>query len=396
MEEAQLLDGVAAHPSATTTEGSELGVPLFRVPDLSVYADPLMKLLASGQLASGPAVSRFEEAFGAYLETPWVVSCGDSSSALTLSLFRAGVRPGDEVLMSPLVCLATSCPVRNLFADIRWCDVDPETGNLDPDDVRRRISRRTKLIVVYHWAGNPADLTAIYAIARDHGLAVVEDAGEALGAEYAGKKIGATGSDFTVFSFYPNRHLTTIEGAAITCRDGENLEALRKLRRYGIDQQTFRDGSGEINPASDIGVAGWNSYMNQVAATLGLLQLERLRETIARYQSNGLYFDQRFSETPGIKTLRRPFGSRSAYWVYTFLAQHRDEMLHRLRQRGVQASGLHVRNDIYSCFSAPAKEMLGVDQFARTALSIPCGWWVGDLERARIADIVFEEAGNCR
>jgi perosamine synthetase len=286
------------------------------------------------------------------------------------------------------VCLSTSCPVRNLFANVVWCDVDPLSGNLDPRDVARKLTPRTKAIIAFHWAGNPVEIDAVRDVARGRNIAVIEDAGEALGAEYQGRKIGATGSDYTVFSFYPNRHLTTIEGAAIACARSEDYESLRWVKRYGIHQPSFRDGAGEINPASDIPVAGWNSYMNHVAATLGLAQMEHLPSIVARYQANGSYYDQRLADVPGIRLLRRPVNSLPAYWVYTLLAENAEDVLQRLREEGIQASRVHLRNDLYSSFGASTTRLPGVDCFARSCVSIPCGWWVSDADRSRIADIL--------
>ena len=366
----------------------DISIPLYTPHIPEGLGDRLAEVLSSGQIAGGPSVAMFEDFLRDYLGNPWVTTTGDISTSLTLCLFQAGVRPGDEVIMSPLVCLSTSCPVRNLFANIRWSDVDSMTGNLDPADIVKKITPRTKAIVVYHWAGNPADLDAIHAIAHEHSLAVIEDAGEALGAEYHARKIGAAGSDYTVFSFYPNRHLTTIEGAAIACAREEDFEKIQWLKRYGIHQPSFRDGDGEINPASDIPIAGWNSYMNHVAATIGLAQMEQLPSMIARYQENGLYYDERLAAVPGVTVLKRPPNSRSAYWVYTFLAQERDDLLKRLRQQGVQASKVHLRNDLYTCFGSGGEVLSGVDCFSAHCLSIPCGWWVREEDRELIVEIV--------
>ncbi|HEY3413512.1 MAG TPA: DegT/DnrJ/EryC1/StrS family aminotransferase [Armatimonadota bacterium] len=367
-------------------------IPLYQVGIPPTVSEPVAQVLASGQIAYGPNVAKFEDLLRGYLGVPWLTVNGDISTALTLCLFQAGVRPGDEVIMSPLVCLATSCPVRNLFANIRWCDVDPTTGNIDPADLEKRITPRTKAVVVYHWAGNPSDLQGIQAVARANNVAVIEDAGEALGAEYHGKKIGAGGSDFAVFSFYANRHLTTIDGGAIACAREEDCEKLRWLKRYGIHQPSFRDADGEIDPASDIPVAGWNSYMSHVAATIGLAQMDQLPSIIARYQSNGLYFDERLAGIPGVTVLNRPPDSRSAYWVYTFLARDRDRLMRSLRQHGVQASRVHLRNDVYSAFGSAPDSLPGVDSFSKRCLSVPSGWWVTDEDRARIHDVIADEA----
>jgi dTDP-4-amino-4,6-dideoxygalactose transaminase len=369
-------------------------ISLYQVNMPSHIDEIVARVLRSGKIANGPNVERFEILLKEYFNNPLVLTTGDISTSLTLCLYLARVRPGDDVLMSPLVCLSTSCPVRNLFANIVWCDVDPMTGNIDPSTLLKRITRRTKAIVVYHWAGNPADLEAIHVVARDHGLAVIEDAGEALGAEYHGKKIGATGSDFTVFSFYPNRHLTTIEGGAIACAREDDYEKVRWLKRYGIHQPSFRDKDGEINPLSDIPAAGWNSYMNHVAATIGVAQMEHLPQIVARHRDNGLFYDRVLAEIPGITILQRPTDSSSAYWVYTFLARDRDHLLKRLRLAGVYASKVHLRNDLYSAFRKEHENLPGVDEFSTHCLSIPSGWWVKDEDRAHIVDVIRMEVSR--
>jgi dTDP-4-amino-4,6-dideoxygalactose transaminase len=345
-------------------------------------------VLASGQIASGPCVAEFERLFGDYINNPLVTSTGDVSSSLTLSLFLAGVRPGDDVLMSPLVCLSTSSPVRNLFANIRWCDVDPLTGNIDPSRLEDRITKRTKAVVVFHWGGTPADLDAIRAVAAARRLSVIEDAGEALGAEYHGRKIGATGSDFAVFSFYPNRHLTTLEGGAVACVRPDDWSRLRWLKRYGIHQPTFRDEEGEINPKSNIAVSGWNSYMSNLAAAVGIEQMKQLAGRVAVHRANGQFYNRVLAGIAGVRTLKNLPGSSSAYWVYTFLARKRDRLLKHLRLNGIQASRVHVRNDVYTCFGGVREPFPGVEEFSAECLSIPCGWWVTEDDRARIVELI--------
>jgi len=367
-------------------------IPLYKVHMPSGIGSVVSEVLQTGRLSDGPDVGRFEALLGDYLGNPLISATSDVSSSLTLCLRQAGVGPGTEVLMSPLVCLSTSSPVKNLFADIRWCDVDPATGNIDPAGLAQRISPRTRAVIVYHWAGNPADLDAIQAVARAHGLAVIEDAGEALGAEYGGRMIGASGSDYTVFSFYPNRHLTTIEGGAIACAHAADHEKVRRLKRYGIHRPTFRGEDGEIDPSSDIPVAGWSSGMNQVAASIGIAQMEHLPRIVARHRENGMFFDQALGDAPGLTILRRPAGARSAYWVYTFLAPERDRLLGQLRRDGVQASRVHLRNDVYAAFGRGPEDLPGVDEFSARCLSVPCGWWVTDEARSRIADAIRHEA----
>ncbi len=348
----------------------------------------LAPVLSSGQIAGGEHVAEFEAGLGKYLGTRRITATGDASTSLAMCLAMAGVGPGDEVLASPMACLATNMPILNLSAAVRWCDIDPATGSLCADDLREQITPQCKAILVFHWAGNPADLNPIYQVARDHGLPVIEDATEALGAEYGGRKIGATGADFAVFSFYANKHITTIDGSAIAFSREADYERGRWLRRYGIHQPSFRDTDGEISPTSDIPVAGWNTAMNHVAATLGMAQMCSLPEVVGRHQENGRRYDEMLDGIPGIRLLKRPTEAASAHWVYTLLAEDRDRLLRLLRAKNVYASKVHLRNDIYSCFGQPTRGLPGVDYFQAHALSLPCGWWVESQELEYVVDAI--------
>lgn len=358
-----------------------MNIPLFQVKKICNIEAKINELFESGRVAHGEYVTKFEAMLGAYIGSQYTLATSEMSSSIAMCLYVSGVRPGDEVLMSPLVCLATSCPVKNIFANIVWCDVNPKTGNLDPDDIARKITPKTKALVLYHWAGDPSDLEKIYEIASRYKIKVIEDANEALGAEYNGKKIGNTGADFTIFSFYPIRQLTTIEGGAITCKTEENYKRLLKLRRYGINQQTFRLPNGEINLQSDIDEAGWNSYMSNISAMIGCAQFDTLDEVIKKHQTNGFYYDAELQKLSNVELLRRPKNSISAYWFYTFLCDRKDELMLYLKENGISSSSVHIRNDIYSCFGETNHTLEGVDYFSKRAISIPCGWWLTPTEQ---------------
>lgn len=346
--------------------------------------------LASGQLAGGPAVDAFEAALGRFIGNPRVLATCDGSAALTLALACAGVRAGDEVLVSPLSCLATTAPIANLGAQPVWCDVDPATGMLDAQRLPADPGPRVRALLVHHWAGYPADLDALRAYADRHGIAAIDDASEALGAEWRGARIGNTGMDFTVFSFHAVKHLNTIEGGALLCRREADLARARRLRRYGIDAATFRLPGGDLNPASDIPEIGWSFGMNSVAAALGALQLEDAAAVVAQHRENGEWYDGAFAGAGDALPLARAAHARPAYWTYALRAQRRDDLVRKLHAHGIGAQRLHVRNDAYAAFAGARREgtLAGVGQFDRDNLAIPCGWWVGAGEREAIADCI--------
>jgi dTDP-4-amino-4,6-dideoxygalactose transaminase len=365
-------------------------VPLFRVATSSTAEATIASVVVTESIAAGPHLGRLEAVLRDYIGNPLVLATGEFSGSLTMALFLAGVRPGDSVALSPMICLATSSPVATLFAKTVWCDVDPTTGCIDADDLSRRILPNTKAVIVYHWAGNPSDLDRIYAVARQRGLMIIEDASEALGAEYGSRKLGNTGADFTVFSFYPNRHMHTIDGAAIAFGAANTFERGQWLRRYGIHRPSFRGTDGEISPTSDIPVAGWSCYMNEVAAALGVEQAAGLPGRVDRHRKNGEFYDKALQGVPGITLLQRAPGARSAHWVYTLLAEDRPGLIRKLHGVGVAASQVHIRNDVYTCFERPSGPLPGVDYFDSHTVSIPSGWWVTDQDRDLVAKSIRE------
>ena len=366
-------------------------IPLFKVHLPAGAGAALEATLASGYIAHGAKVEEFERALAAYIGNPRVCAISEVSGALTLALFMAGVRPEDEVIVSPMVCLATSMPIANLFARPLWCDVDPATGMLDPARIADLVTPRTRVILATHWSGDVADIEALQAAARSRGLKLIEDASEAFGAEYRGEKLGCHGSDFCVYSFAAVRQITCGEGAALFCADPGDHEQARRLRRYGMDQPSFRLPSGDLNPDSDIAVPGFNFCMNNIAATLGLAQFPEVEDIVARQRANGRYYDSALAGVAGLTRLDRRADAVSGYWTYSLRAERRADLMRKLHENGIGCQRLHVRNDRYSCFAGARRDdgaLPGVDLFDRENLSIPCGWWLAREERERIVGCI--------
>lgn len=361
-------------------------LPLFRAPSASAALPAVAALLESGQLAQGPAVAAFEARLSEFLGNPSILATYDRSTALMLALRGAGVAPGDEVLVSPLVCLATAMPILALGAHPVWCDVDPATGMPSPATLPARVSARARALIVYHWGGDIAPLTALRDWADARGLALIEDAAAALGGEYQGRRIGNTDSDYTVLSFYAVNTLSLGEGGALACRRPEDLARLRWLRRYGIHQPDFRLPGGDLNPASDIPSAGYNACLSALHATVGLAQFEMLPERLARARRNAARLDAAVRGIPGLTALHRAADAVPGWWVYALRARRRDTVIAGLHARGIGAQRLHLRNDRYRCFAAAPHALPGVDRFDAENLAVPCGWWVDEAGCARIID----------
>jgi perosamine synthetase len=363
-------------------------IPLYKPhlpPEVGVA---LQSAIAGGQINNGPKVVEFEAAFRRLIGNPLLTSTANVSSSIEMCLRMAGAGRGTEVVASPMSCVASTMPVLMAGATMRWCDIDPATGNICPESARKHITSKTRAVLVNHWVGHPADLEPLTALCREHGLALIDDASEALGATYRGKQLGSTGSDYTVFCFNPIRHLNCGEGSAVAFASESLFHRAEKLKRFGIDQATFRDKLGEIRADSDIPEASDHNFMSQIHAAFGLAQWPYLDLLLKRPRENGKAFHEALHDLPGLRPLTRLPDSEPAYWVFPLRAERRDELLPWLRSRGVYASKGHIRNDIYSCYGWTSEELPGVNEFERQQINLPCGWWVGTEERQHMIEAV--------
>ena len=242
------------------------------------------EVLRSGQLASGPKVAAFETALVAYLDGDRHVRVMTSATAgLEMALEVAGIGPGDEVIVPAMSFAASANVIARLRAKPVFVDIDLHTRNIDLDRVPAAITPKTKAIMPVHFAGLPVDMDGLYGLAAKHGLRVVEDAAHAIGSKYKGKPIGSFG-DLVVFSFHPNKNMTTIEGGAISTGDAREAELLEQYRFHGIKRNKF----GEV----DVMFPGAKSNLTDVAAQVGIDQLRRLDGFNARRLSlAGRYFE---------------------------------------------------------------------------------------------------------
>lgn len=352
----------------------------------SAHAD-LAPVLQSGQLSGAHQVAALEAKFAAWLDADDAVATSDASGALTLALYFAGVKPGDEVVVSPMACAATLMPIANLFAKPVWCDVDPLTGMPDAAAVMECVTNRTRAVLLYHWSGDVGDIEEIAALSRERGVRCIEDATEAFGADAHGKRLGGA-ADFTVYSLYATKHINTGDGGMILAGNAERVDALRRLRRFGIERSQLRQVQGDLNPHLDIPSAGFNFAMNEIAATLGLAAMGNAEAIVARYRDNGRFYETALQDIPGIRRLVRRPDATSGYWTYSLLAERRDDLIRKLAGQGIGAQRLHIRADGYSCFQRGREDLPGVAEFDAQNVSLPCGWWVGAEDRARVAECI--------
>jgi perosamine synthetase len=261
----------------------------------------VVEVLKSDWLTTGPKVGEFEERFAAWVGARRAVSFSSGTAALHGAAFAAGLEAGDEAITTPMTFCATANCILYQGATPVFADVSPDTLNLDPKEVSKKVSARTKAIFAVDYAGHPAALDELGQLAQvpqGRRPLLIEDACHALGAEYRGKRVGGI-ADMTVFSFHPVKHLTTGEGGMITTNDARLAETLRRFRNHGISSEARqRQEAGQW--FYEMMLLGFNYRLTEIACALGLSQLERLDANVARRREIAAQYDEAFRNLPAI------------------------------------------------------------------------------------------------
>lgn len=336
----------------------------------------LENILYSGQLAYGKHGRNFETELAKFIGTPYVLTISSYNQAMLMALSILDIKPGDEVIASPVSCLASNQPFIIKGINVVWADVNPLTGCICVDDVRSKISSRTKAIFHNHFCGFIGNVNEVNSLAKEHGLWVVDDCIEAFGSQYYGQKAGNLGADLTVFSFQTVRLPNTIDGAAISFSSRKLYEKGILVRDYGIDRKKFRTLNGEINPDCDITLEGYGATMSEINSYIGYKQMDDLPKLIEKQKENSEWWDNEIQDkAKNIKPITLVDNTQPNYWVYGVLCEDKAKTLEEFRSQNWYATGVHINNNIYSIFNN-SRELKGVNEFMNKFLAIPCGWWV--------------------
>ncbi|MCI0650733.1 MAG: aminotransferase class I/II-fold pyridoxal phosphate-dependent enzyme [Planctomycetes bacterium] len=345
---------VRTHRRNQETPVAEGGEPLrgaflpFALPTLGEEEEQeVLAVLRSGWVTTGPRTQRFERQLADYTGAREVVAVNSCTAALHVALAALDIGPGDEVITTPITWPATANVVEHLGATPVFADIERDTFNIDPARIAEKITERTRAIVPVHMAGQPADLQQIHELAEARGIAVVEDAAHAIGAEYRGKRIGSI-SRFTCFSFYPIKNITTGEGGAIALNDPADSDRVRRLVLHGITRDAWKRYTNEGSLHWECVEPGYKYNMPDLAAALGIHQLPRLDGFIETRRRFARIYHQAFIDTPELILPRVADDVRHAH--HLFIVMLRAEMLRVDRDGFVQAlkkenigTGIHFR-----------------------------------------------------
>jgi perosamine synthetase len=330
--------------------------------------DAVTKVLKTRWIGQGPLVDEFERKFSARFAGHYpALAVGAGTDALHLAYILAGLQPGDEVISPLFTCTATNMPFLYMGVRIVFADIQVNTLNIDPADVRRRISEKTKAIVCIHHGGLPCDMAELQAIAREYGLKLIEDAAHALGATYRGQSIGQI-SDFTMFSFAAVKNITTGDGGMLILRDSSLLDKAKRLRNAGIDRKAKQAGNWE----NDIFEIGYRYQMSNIAAAMGLAALDEFEELLAHRRALIAEYERELANIAGLSVIGSGYRDRThAAWMCTVLVERRDALQKKLREQNIESSQVHYRNDRYSIFGGRRADFPNMDAVEDKYLHLP-------------------------
>jgi dTDP-4-amino-4,6-dideoxygalactose transaminase len=306
----------------------------------------VLKVLRSRWLSTGPVTEEFERAFSEFMDGGEAIAVSNGTAALHLGLASLGLKEGDEVILPSFTFVATANAVlyngaKPVFADIKgWKDL-----NISPDEIERRITRRTKAIIVMHYGGYPCKMNAVLKIAKKHGLPVVEDAAHAPGSLYQGRKCGTLGA-LGCFSFFSNKNLVTGEGGLVFTRNKKLAEKIRTMRSHGMRALSWDKYRGHLS-SYDIETLGYNYRTTEIQSALGLIQLKRLERNNRKRRRLVEVYREELRKIPGIRIPFLHFKGEYSCHLFPILMENekgisssnrRDRLMQELRDRGIQTS----------------------------------------------------------
>jgi perosamine synthetase len=341
------------------------------------------EVMRSRRLALGPVVEVFEAAIASYTGAKYAIAVSSGTAALHLVVRALGLGPGDEVLVPSFTFAASINVLLYEHAVPVFVDIEPETFNLDPADLRHKITPRTRAILAVDVFGHPAEWDAILEIAREHGLKVIDDCCEALGAEYRGRKLGQFG-DAGAFAFYPNKQITSGEGGAIVTNDSELARLCRSLRNQG---------RGEMGTWLEYERLGYNYRMDEMSAALGASQMRRIEVFLGRRARVAELYTQRLAEVDWLRTPRVKPHVRMSWFVYVVtLAEGIDRAVvgQAIEAKGVPVrayfSPIHLQSYIIRAFGQRDWHLPVTESIARRTLAIPFHNQISAAEIEEVAD----------
>ena len=356
--------------------------------------EAVTEVLRSGWVAQGPRVAAFESAFATAMQAEHAVAVSNCTTALHLALVVAGVEAGDEVVIPSFSFIATTNAPVYVGARPVFCDVDPITGNVTAETIEPMLTDRTRAVIVVDQGGVPVDLDPIRALCDPRGITVIEDAACGSGSTYRGRPVSA-GAEIAAWSFHPRKILTTGEGGMITTSNPEWAARARRLREHAMDVSAAARHASVLAPAESYVEVGYNFRMTDLQAAVGIVQLDRLPEIVARRREIGAVYAKNIQEIPELRTVADPpWGTCNfqSYWVEVAPSSplSRDELLIRLAEADISARrgimSAH-RQPPYAHLAGPGS-LPSTERLTDNTLILPVFHQMSESEQSRVIDVL--------
>jgi dTDP-4-amino-4,6-dideoxygalactose transaminase len=359
--------------------------------------DDVVRCLESGWIGTGPRVARFEEEFGLYKGQRFAAAVSSCTAAMHLSVLAAGIGSGDEVITTPMTFCATVNAIVHAGGTPVLADIDPRTMNIDPAQVKARITSKTKAILPVHFAGRAADMDALTEIATRHKLKLIEDCAHAIETEYHGRKAGTFG-DFGCFSFYATKNVTTGEGGMVLAKNEEDLARIKMLALHGMSKDAWKRFSDEGYKHYFVVETGFKYNMMDLQAAIGIHQLQRVETNWLRREEIWQQYNEAFAGLPVTPPAAPEPDTRHAYHLYTILIDDdgagisRDEFLDEMTANNVGV-GVHYvsvpEHPIYrEKFGWQPEDYPNAMRIGRQTVSLPLSAGLTDAEVSRVIEVV--------
>jgi dTDP-4-amino-4,6-dideoxygalactose transaminase len=356
--------------------------------------DEVVASMKSGWLGTGPKVAKFETDFAAYKRVQFAAALNSCSAALHLSILAAGIGPGDEVITTPLTFCATVNAIVHAGATPVLADVDPDTMNINPDEIERKITSKTRALLPVHFAGRPCEMDKIMAIARKHGLKVIEDCAHAIETEYKGHKAGTFG-DFGCFSFYVTKNVITGEGGMVLAKREEDIARIKMLGLHGMSKDAWKRFSDEGYKHYQVVECGFKYNMMDLQAAIGIHQLQRVESNWEKRSAVWRFYNEAFADLPVTLPAVLDPETRHAFHLYTILIDEaeigisRDHFLDAMTAQniGVGVHYLSIPEHPYyqSTFGWKPKHYPHAMRIGRQTVSLPIS---ANLKEDDIQDVI--------
>jgi perosamine synthetase len=363
-----------------------LKIPFFKTYINKSCEDIVNSTLKSNFLNEGSIVDKFEDRIRKFLNVKYINTTNSGTSALHLSLIASGVGPGDEVILSPQTFVATGLAVKYCGAKPVFCDIQIDTGNICSKSIEKKLSKKTKAIIVVHWSGYPCDLDEIRKVVKKSKkkIYIIEDAAHAFGAEYKKKKIG-TISDFTCFSFQSTKHLTCGDGGAVACLNKDHNEKIKRLKWFGIHRDNDKPGFlGER--IYNLKFIGFKYHMNNFAASLGMENIKMMKSVLRYHHRIGMLYFKHLKAIKGIKLMNYDPKNKHSYWFFQLLVKNRNDFIKKIRSLNIPCGVVNQRIDKNKIFKKINDK--NINYFSKHQIGLPVHTGISEKHIIRIAKIL--------